>query len=79
MVECGYCLACCFLEIAGDENNESKNCSFSFQGAMRAMKKILPDFFFFLSKNNVPVGHGFRVWACLGGTRCDIYYYLVHR
>ena len=47
MVECGYCLACCFLEIAGDENNESKNCSFSFQGAMRAMKKILPDFFFF--------------------------------
>ena len=40
MVECGYCLACCFLEIAGDENNESKNCSFSFQGAMRAMKKI---------------------------------------
>ena len=73
MVECGYCLACCF-----SENNESKKCSFSFQGG--AMKMICQvSFFFFLSKNNVPVGHGFRVWAYLGGMPDVTYYYLVNR
>ena len=51
---------------------------FFFSG--RSDENDLPGFFFFfLSKNNVPVGHGFRVWAYLGGMPDVTYYYLVNR